>query len=390
MTYKYPERLGEISSFKVMTLLARARELQSQGHDVVQMEVGEPDFDTPGVILEAGLQALRKGKTRYTPANGLMELRELISSHYLREFGVSISADQIFVTAGASGALLLALACTMDAGDELLMTDPGYPCYRHMLTSQHARAGLIPVSANSGYQLTARLVEEYYGPRTRGVLLASPANPTGAVISRNELESISSCVSKRSGCLLVDEIYQGLIYQNHPVSSAADLGDHVFVANSFSKYFGMTGWRLGWLVVPKPAISIMEKLAQNLFICASSIAQEAAIAAFTPEAKEQMEKNKKEFQKRRDYLVPALQALGFEIPLLPDGAFYIYARLPAGSPKSEVFCTDLLENHYVSVTPGTDFGVFEADNHVRFSYAQSVERLQTGVERIAKALAVSP
>ncbi|MDH5736920.1 MAG: aminotransferase class I/II-fold pyridoxal phosphate-dependent enzyme [Gammaproteobacteria bacterium] len=386
MQKNYPRRLAEIEPFKVMDLLARARKLEAQGHRVIHMEVGEPDFDTPDRIVNAGIKALQSGETRYTPAGGLPALRESIARYYNDNCHTIVAPERIFVTAGASGALLLAMMMTMDKGKAMLMTDPGYPCYRHMLTSLHASARLVPVSAETQYQLTTQLVQDQYTDDCHGVLLASPANPTGALVAEAEMVGIADFLAQRAGFLLVDEIYQGLVYGRTFPPTAVNMGQHVFVTNSFSKYFGMTGWRLGWLVVPDSAIELTEKLSQNLYICASSIAQVAALEAFNPASIAQMEANKVEFHQRRDYLVPALRELGFQIPLVPAGAFYVYARLPDRAPDSEVFCHQLLEQQYVAVTPGTDFGHFQADRFVRFSYAQSMDRLKEGVARIARAL----
>ena len=386
MDRKYPHRITEIEPFRVMQLLARARELELEGKDVIHMEVGEPDFQTPSVIVEAGIAALKQGKTKYTPAMGLPELRAGLSAHYASRYNLQVPASRIVITAGASGALLLALTAILNHGEGLLMTDPGYPCYRHILTSLHGEAQLVPVSPDTRYQMTPEMIRNRTTERTRGVLLASPANPTGAVTGNDEMAALARETESASLWMLVDEIYQGLIYGSDQIVSAACLGDHLFVINSFSKYFGMTGWRLGWLVVPDSAVSLIEKLAQNLFICASSVAQEAALAAFTGPAIAEMEANKCEFEKRRDFLIPELKKLGFDIPLEPEGAFYIYARLPDAAPSAEAFCDLLLEKYHLSLTPGADFGKYQADRYIRFSYAQNIERLEEGINRLARAL----
>lgn len=384
----FARRLKDLQAFKVMKLLARAQKLQELGHDVIHMEVGEPDFPTPSPIVQAGLDALRSGKTRYTSAEGIWELREAISRFYADHIGVDVEPDRIFVTAGGSGALLLVVALLIDKDEGLLMTDPGYPCNRHFLTSFHGEGQLVPVTSDDGYQLSADLVERHWKENTRGALVASPANPTGAVLSKTQMQGISEAVRARGGELVVDEIYQGLTYQgddNLPTTMLS-IDRDAFILNSFSKYFGMTGWRLGWLVAPEAAVSDLQKLAQNLFICPSSIAQYAALAAFSDESLKIMESQRRTFSDRKDLLVPALKALGFGIPREPEGAFYVYARLPDGCESSERFCDRLLENHFVAVTPGTDFGFYLADQHVRFTYAQAADRLTEAVGRIEKAL----
>jgi aspartate/methionine/tyrosine aminotransferase len=386
---KYARRLSEIEPFRVMKLLARANELEAEGHDVIHMEVGEPDFPTPEPIVKAGQQALQEGRTRYTNARGIIELREAISGHYASRYGISIDPERIFVTAGASGALTLSTLLLLNYGEGVIMTDPGYPCYRHFMKAFHGEGQLVPVTAATNYQLTADLVLENWQANTRCVLLASPANPTGAMLDISTLGEIAGVVSRKQGFLVVDEIYHGLSYEKpgeSRVTSVLEVENQAFVINSFSKYFGMTGWRLGWLVAPADAIQALEKLAQNLFICPSSIAQYAALAAFSEEALAIMEEQKSVFARRRDYLVSGLQKLGFVIPNVPAGAFYVYARLPAGIGSSEQFCELLLEKYQVAITPGTDFGYYEADEHVRFTYAEELDRLSIALERIDRAL----
>jgi aspartate/methionine/tyrosine aminotransferase len=383
---KYADRLDEIQPFRVMKLLARANELQALGRPIVHMEVGEPDFPTPQAIVEAGKNAISDGRTKYTPAEGIPELRRAISTFYHAQYNADVPAERIFITAGGSGALLMAIALTMNVGEGLLMSDPGYPCNRHFLTTLGAHAQLVPVTADSGYQLNRSLVANSWQSNSRGVLLASPSNPTGSVICEADMADIVDEVMTRQGHLIVDEIYHGLDYSDEKLRSAVEFSDQCIVVNSFSKYFGMTGWRLGWMVVPESAISGVEKLAQNLFICPSSIAQYAALAAFSEEARSEMDRNRAAFKQRRDYLLRELKALGFGIPVEPSGAFYIYAQLPEGCGNSEAFCHDLLERHSVAVTPGTDFGYFDADRYVRFSYAQDIDLLRQGIKQLKQSL----
>jgi aspartate/methionine/tyrosine aminotransferase len=383
---QYANRLSEINPFRVMKLLARANELEAQGRPIIHMEVGEPDFPTPAPIVVAGKRALDDGHTKYTPADGLPGLRKKITQHYKKVYGLDVSYERIFITSGGSGALLLATALTLNHGEGLLMSDPGYPCNRHFLKSFGAQGQLVPVSADSGFQLNAELVRKHWQETTRGVLLASPSNPTGAIISTKDLKEIVDVLDEREGHLIVDEIYHGLHYSDEPLRSALEFSKEAIVINSFSKYFGMTGWRLGWLVVPESAILNVEKLAQNLFICPSSIAQYAALSAFEPEAIAEMESNRAEFRSRRDFLVKGLSHLGFGISLMPQGAFYVYATLPEGYTDSEAFCSRMLEEFDVAITPGTDFGFYQSEVSVRFSYAQSMEKLAQGIENLNRGL----
>ena len=383
----YATRLDGIAPFRVMKILARANQLQAEGRQIVHMEVGEPDFPTSAPIIAAGQQALATGLTRYTPAQGTPELRAAISKHYQATYGVDVPGHRIVVTAGGSGALLLAAALTINPDASLMMADPAYPCNRHFVQGFNGKSQLIPVTAEDNYQLSEQLVRDNWQQETAGVLVASPANPTGAVISPEELSGIASVVKAQRGHLIVDEIYHGLHYSDQRPVSGLEISADVIIVNSFSKYFGMTGWRLGWMVVPENAVELVEKLAQNFFICPSSVAQAAALAAFTPEALVEMEHNRAQFKLRRDYLVEALRELQFGIPLTPEGAFYVYARLPSSIQQdSEAFCMQMLEEFDVAITPGTDFGHFEADRYVRFSYAQNLDTLALGVSNIKRGL----
>ncbi len=383
-----------MSPFKVMKVLRRANELEASGHDVVHMEVGEPDFPTPAPIVQAGARALSTGQLKYTDARGLPALRTAIARYYQTDYGLDIDERRIFVTVGGSGALLLATALLLDPGDNLLMSDPGYPCNRHFVTAFASSPRLVATTAASRFHLTPAQVTKSWGDRTRGVLLASPANPTGNVMADTVLNQIMKVVSARDGYLVSDEIYHGLTYEDNrakgPAShlkySALHSDPQAFVVNSFSKYFGMTGWRLGWLIAPLDAADDLEKLAQNLFICPPTLSQHAAVAAFSAPAREIMESQRDEFRRRRDFLVPALRDIGFDIPDMPDGAFYVYAGIPEGFPDSEPFAEWLLEKHHVAVTPGTDFGHHLVNRKVRFSYAQPVPRLSVAVDRLSQAL----
>lgn len=379
------QRMGDIEPFHVMELLARARELEASGRSIVHMEIGEPDFATPQPVLDAAQRALIEGQTHYTPALGLPALREAISGYYRDHYGVTVPASRIVITPGASGALLLALGVLLDRDSEVLLADPGYPCNRHFVRFIEGRAKGIPVDAATGYQLTTALLSEHWSDTTRAAMVATPSNPTGTLILADELKAMAALAVEKGGALLVDEIYHGLIYEQQTPTALA-LSDELFVINSFSKYFCMTGWRLGWLVVPEGYLRDVEKLAQNLFIAAPTLAQHAALAAFEPSTLAILEQHRLEFKKRRDYLLPALRQLGFEIPVTPQGAFYLYADCSRFSDDSYRFARALLEQAGVAVTPGIDFGNHCPQQHLRFAYTTSMAQLQEGVRRIAEHL----
>jgi len=378
-------RMAEIEPFHVMALLARARELEAQGRSIIHMEIGEPDFPTPEPIIRAGVKALETGELFYTPAPGLPQLREAIAGYYRSRYGVEISPSRILVTTGASAALMLACAALIDPGDEVLLADPGYPANRHFVRVVEGVPRAVPVDAASGYQLAPTHLERHWGPRTVAALVASPSNPTGTLISTERLAAMVEIARAKGRTLIVDEIYHGLVYEGEYTTAAA-FADDVFVINSFSKYFNMTGWRIGWMVVPEAYAPEIDKLAQNLYLAAPTPAQHAALAAFEPETLAILEKRRQEFQARRDYLVPALRGLGFDIPVMPQGAFYIYAGCGKLTKDSLGFARELLERAGVAITPGIDFGANAPERHVRFAYANSIERLQEGVSRIAKFL----
>lgn len=380
---KISKRALGIQPFHVMKLLARSRELEAQGKNIIHMEVGEPDFNTPQPIVDAGMASIKNGDVHYTPAMGLPALREAIAEFYLEQFNVTISPERIIVTPGASGALLLALAAIIEAGQSVLLADPGYPCNRNFVTLLEGQAQLINVDATTHFQLNAELVKQNWNENSAAVLLASPSNPTGTTILEKNLVDIISFVKKKSGCVLVDEIYQGLVYDSQP-STALSISDDVFIINSFSKYFSMTGWRVGWLVVPDEFISVVDNLAQNIFLAAPTPAQHAAVAAFKTETIEILEQRRIEFKARRDYLLEALPKLGFTIPVIPEGAFYIYANCEAITDNSFEFAEQCLEEVGVAITPGIDFGVNEASKYVRFAYTTSLDNLKEAVDRLRR------
>lgn len=383
MTFPLAHRLQEIAPFRVMEVIKRAAELEQAGRSVIHMGIGEPDFPTAEPVLKAAARALEEGAMRYTPALGLPALREAVSEHYRVRFGLNVPASRIVITAGASGALLLACAALIERDSEVLMPDPSYPCNRHFVAAFEGHATLIPSGPAERFQLTAEQVASHWTDHTSGVLLASPSNPTGTSITPDELARIVNVVREKGGFILVDEIYQGLSYDADPQSALA-LGEDIIVINSFSKYFNMTGWRLGWLVVPPQMLSSIEKLAQNMFICASSVAQHAALACFTPEASEIFELRKAEFQRRRDFIVPELKKLKFEIPVMPDGAFYVYADCSRWSDDAAALTSDILESTGVVLVPGADFGSHGARRYIRVSYATSMENLVEAVSRLSQ------
>ncbi|MFB9122125.1 pyridoxal phosphate-dependent aminotransferase [Paraburkholderia dipogonis] len=380
-------RVDAIQPFYVMELAKEAALLERDGRDIIHMGIGEPDFTAPEPVIEAAASALRRGVTQYTSALGLHALREAISAHYADFYGVDVDPARIVVTAGASAALLLACAALVDRDDEVLMPDPCYPCNRHFVIAAEGKPVMVPSGPAERFQLTAADVERLWNEHTRGVLLASPSNPTGTSIEPAELERIVKAVRARGGFTIVDEIYQGLSYDAKPVS-ALSFGDDVITVNSFSKYFNMTGWRLGWLVVPPGMVSAFEKLAQNLFICASALAQHAALACFEPETIAIYEARRQEFKRRRDFIAPALESLGFSVPVMPDGAFYVYADCRtvahAAAGDSAALTRAMLHDAGVVLVPGMDFGTHAPKEYIRLSYATAYPKLEEAVDRLAK------
>ena len=390
-------RLDDIAPFHVVELLTRARQLEAEGRDIIHMEVGEPDFPTPQPIADAAVNAIKSGKTRYTQALGLPELRDAISDFYRQRYGVSVPASRIAITNGASGALNLAFACLANPGSEWLLADPGYPCNRHILRSYEGRPQAIAVGPESNYQPTPTQVSNAWNPQTAGLLVASPANPTGTLLSLTEIHALAEVCRQHDGHFLVDEIYHGLTYAPQEAPSgdeidaptACSAGEDIWVINSFSKYFQMTGWRLGWMVIPEAFVRDIEKLAQNLVLCPSTPAQYAALAAFEPETIAILEERRAEFRRRRDFLAPALEALGFRVTAKPEGAFYLYCDCSAIATDSFTLARDLLEKTGVAATPGLDFGSNAPEKHIRFAYSTGVDRLAEAVERLRGFLMIA-
>jgi aspartate/methionine/tyrosine aminotransferase len=380
------QRAATVRPFQVMELLARARAAEVAGRDVVHMEMGEPDFPAPPAVIEAAQRALARDQTHYSPALGLPELREAIAGFYRARYGVDVASGRIIVTPGSSGALQLVMAALLDVGDEILLPDPAYPCNRQIAITLGARAVALPVDAATDYQPMPSQVRAAWSERSRVLMLASPSNPTGSVLDASAIRGLAEAAAAGGGQLVMDEIYHGLSY-GRDAPSALQADDTAFVVNSFSKYFGMTGFRVGWLVVPAEFVPVIERLAQNLFISASTLGQHAALAAFLPETIATLEQRRVEFRRRRDFLVPALRELGFVIPRVPEGAFYIYADAGRFTQDGLAFAHELLDKAGVVITPGIDFGTHQAGHHVRFAYASALPRLEEGVERLRRFLA---
>ena len=384
-------RAQKIEPFYVMEVAKAAAALgQAVAHTdapMIFLNIGEPDFTAPPLVQKAAERAIHDGRTQYTPAIGMPELRERISHWYGQRFNVDVPASRIVVTAGASAALHLACMALIEPGDQILMPDPSYPCNRQFVSAAEGYAVLVPTTAEDRFQLSAAAVRSEWGPRTRGVLLASPSNPTGTSIHPDALRDIHCVVQMHGGVTLVDEIYLGLSFDEQYGHTALALDDDIISINSFSKYFNMTGWRLGWMVVPEKLVPVIERLAQNLFICPSTIAQHAALACFEPESLMLYEQRRSEFKARRDYFIPQLNAMGLTVPVMPDGAFYAWADCSAvctrlGIKDSWDFAFEVMNKAHVAITPGRDFGTARAHNFVRFSTASSMEHLQEAVARL--------
>ncbi len=387
-------RLDRIEPFYVMECAKAAQQIARSpacdaaqgGEPMIFLNIGEPDFGAAPGVVQAAEACMRSGRTQDTQATGLPELRERIARWYGTRFGLDVAPGRIVVTAGASAALQLACLALFEAGDEVLMPDPSYPCNRHFVAATGATARLLPAAPEARFQLDAAGVRAHWNARTRGVLLASPSNPTGTSIARAEMAAIVDAVRQRGGVALVDEIYLGLSYDEAYGHSALEHGEDVISINSFSKYFSMTGWRLGWLVLPPELVAPVERLAQNLYICASTLAQHAALACFDDASIAEYERRRGEFRRRRDAVVPALQAMGLKVPVLPDGAFYAWADCSAFNPSSWDFCFDMMQRAHVALTPGRDFGPHAAERYLRLSFASSMPALQQALQRLARVL----
>ncbi len=370
-----------ITPFRVVDVMEAAWAAERAGRSIVHLEVGEPDFGTPEPVVEAAGKAIADGRVRYTSSLGIPELREAISGYYAERFGVAVPARRVVVTTGASGALLLALAATVDRDHEVLLADPGYPCNRNLIRLCEGVPVGVPVGAGTDYQLTAALVGGRWTERTRAVLLATPSNPTGTMVPPGELATIAAEAAARGGVCFVDEIYGELVYDRPPSTVLAST-DTAFVVNSFSKTFGMTGWRLGWMVCPDWALPAVEALAQNAFISPPAPAQYGGLAAFTPEVWAVVDERRQAFAARRDVLVTGLGEAGFDVPVLPQGAFYVYTRSGALGSDSLRLARRLLDEAGVAAVPGCDFGDHEPEAHLRFAYTTSLDQITEAVRRL--------
>jgi len=397
---KIARRAQRIEPFYVMEVAkaasALAQEFAHSDRPMIFLNIGEPDFTAPPLVQEVAARAISQGNTQYTQATGLPALRERISGWYASRFGAGVAPGRIIITAGASAALQLACLALIEAGDEILMPDPSYPCNRHFVSAAEGNAVLVPTTANERFQLTREKVEAAWKSQTRGVLLASPSNPTGTSIAPEELQRIHEFVHSRGGVTLIDEIYLGLSYEEHfghtALAMPGELGQSVISINSFSKYFNMTGWRLGWLVVPEALAPVIERIAQNLFICPSTVAQHAALACFESESLLEYERRRAEFKARRDYFIPELNRLGLTVPVMPDGAFYAYADCTQAAARLGVsgswdFAFELMKRAHLAVTPGRDFGHAAPEQFIRFSTANSMAQLHEAVARLKAVLA---
>ncbi|EJE53345.1 aspartate/tyrosine/aromatic aminotransferase [Acidovorax sp. CF316] len=386
------KRAERIEPFYVMEVAKAAsqlaREVAHGDKPMVYLTIGEPDFTAPPLVQEAAVSAVRNGTTQYTPAIGLEPLRERISDWYRQRFGVNVPVRRIAVTAGASAALQLVCQALIEAGDEVLMPDPSYPCNRHFVIAAEGQPVMVPTTAAERYQLSAEKVEAHWGEKTRGVLLASPSNPTGTSIHPEELRRIHACVQAKGGVTLLDEIYLGLSHDDAFCQTGLAIDENVISINSFSKYFCMTGWRLGWVVAPEPLIPVIERLAQNFFLCPSTVAQHAALACFEPDSIAEYELRRAQFKARRDWFIPELEKIGFKVPVVPDGAFYAWADCSSWFDAWNVsnswdFAFEAMKRAHVAISPGRDFGTAESARFVRFSTANSMEQLQEAAARFA-------
>ena len=374
-------RAETLNPFHVMDILAQAKRLSEQGKTIYHMEVGEPDFSTAESIINAGVEALKQHKIHYTPALGLPALRHAVAEYYQRKFSVEINPQRIIITPGASGAIQLAISSLLDVGENILLADPGYPCNRNIAQMLGVETTTIATDASSHYQLNTELVNKHWKQNTRAAMVATPSNPTGTILSKTSLRALLAAVTEKQGRLIVDEIYQGLVYDGNDYT-ALEISDDCFVINSFSKYFGMTGWRLGWMVVPEFYVDAIDRIAQNIFLAPPTMSQYAALNALQADTQSVLDERRDIFQQRRDFLLPALGQLGFKVAVEPQGAFYIYANCERFTDDSFLWVRQLLNDQGVALTPGIDFGNHLANKHCRFAYTQSVDVLEKAVDKI--------
>ena len=383
--FQLAARLQDTVPFYAVELFKEAVAMQARGIDVISLGIGEPDFTAAPQVVDAMERAAALGHSGYSPPAGLQALREAIAEHYATHLGAQVDPSRVVVTSGASGALLLAALSLINPGDEVLMPDPSYPANRNFISAAGGVSRLIPTTAQARYQLCADDIERHWCPATKGILIASPSNPTGTSIDHEALVPLLDAVRARGGFVMMDEIYLGLTYDQAPRSALA-LDDNLIILNSFSKYFHMTGWRLGWMIVPSRMVASVEKLAASLAICAPTLAQHGALACFEPDTLKVFEHRKEAFRLRRDYLVPALESLGIRVPVKPDGAFYVFGDVSGHTSDSANFSTELLHRAQVAAVPGIDFGVAHAKQSMRFAYTTGLDKLEEAVDRMRRYL----
>jgi len=373
-------RIDSIEPFRVMQLLERAKELESSGRKIIHMEIGEPDFPTPRAVIEAAKSHLDNSNQFYTPSTGAPELQQALSQWYRDEYDVAVDSKRILITPGTSGAFSLIYAVLLEAGESVLLPDPGYPCQRNFIRLTGGTPINVPVGPENRYHLSDNLIQEQWQEKTRAAVIINPSNPTGTLIDPDELKRIASSCRERGGYLISDEIYHGLTYGNQ-APCALQFDDEAIIVNGFSKRWAMTGWRIGWVIVPETLIDACRRVMQNIFIAAPTLSQHAAISAL--KEKEAVENMRQAYDKRRQFLLKELPKLGFDIVVEPLGAFYIYANVEKLTDDSRAFCWKLLEEIGVAITPGEDFGAYKSDRHVRFSYATGMDDLKEGIRRIS-------
>jgi len=373
-------KIDMIEPFRVMQLLERAKELESEGKKIVHMEIGEPDFLTPDSVITAAKTHLDQHDQFYTPSTGAPELQQALSDWYDAEYGVEVSPERILITPGTSGAFNMIYSVLLEAGESILLPDPGYPCQRNFIRIAGGEPVYAPVGPDIRYHLSSEMVQKNWRDTTRAAVVINPGNPTGTLIDPNELRKIALTCSDQGGYLISDEIYHGLTY-GAKAPCALEFDKQAIVVNGFSKRWAMTGWRVGWIIVPNDLIDACRRVMQNIFIAAPTLSQYAAIEAL--KEKNAIEAMRQAYDERRQYLLSELPKLGFDIVVKPQGAFYIYANVKKLTGDSKTFCWDLLEEKGVAITPGEDFGTFNANAHVRFSYATGMEALQEGIRRLS-------
>jgi aspartate/methionine/tyrosine aminotransferase len=375
------DRVNKMPSFIVMDVLEEANRLEREGKEIIHLEIGEPDFDTPEFIKEEAIKALREGVTHYTDTQGIPELRLAIAAHYHSKYGVNVDPDNVIVTLGTSPALFMALSALVEKGDEVIITDPGYACYKNMIEFVSGKPVPVPVYDDEGYLIDPERLKKSISKKTRAIIINSPANPTGTTLTRENMEEISHLAEKYGFYIISDEIYHGLNYSGKDIS-ALEVSQNAIVINGFSKTYAMTGWRLGYLIAPRKVIEPLKRVHQNLFICAASFVQKAAVKAIE-EGDDFVKRVVNEYRQRRDYLLSELRRLGFEIRTTPQGAFYIMAGIRSFNLSSIEFSRRLLYEAGVATTPGIDFGA-NGEGYIRFSYATSLENLKKAVFKIEK------